>query len=66
MGDMWNYECLDCKRVFMALTGDEKKCPRCGGTSGRVVSHENLEKGFEAGAYYNIDPATGKRSKKKR
>jgi hypothetical protein len=55
----WNYECFDCRRVFFALTEKPEKCPRCAKAGGQLVSDDRLEKNFEAGTYYNIDPATG-------
>ena len=63
---MWNFNCFDCNKVFTFQTGDEKKCPSCDGTNGEVVTKERLEEGMESGVYYNIDPKTGKRAKKKR
>jgi rRNA maturation endonuclease Nob1 len=62
----WNYQCFACSRVFLLLTGDEKKCPSCGGTNGQVVSNERVIEGEKAGVYWNIDPRTGGRPKKKR
>ncbi len=60
------YHCFNCKTVVPVLPGAERKCPSCGGTSGEVISQERFDQGFKAGAYYNIDPRTGKPAKKRR
>jgi rRNA maturation endonuclease Nob1 len=61
---MWNYECFDCRRVFMALQEKPEKCPRCGKTTGQIVTDEHLEKAFKSGLYYNDKPGSG-RSKRR-
>jgi hypothetical protein len=50
----------------MPLIGTAKKCPSCGDEGGEVVPPERVKQGREAGVYYNIDPNTGKRAKKKK
>jgi phage FluMu protein Com len=59
------FRCNDCKKVLPLLNGTEQKCPSCGGTHGEVLSQDRVRDGFEAGTYFNIDPRTGKRSRKK-
>jgi hypothetical protein len=58
------YECFDCRQAFPMLGTSKIKC-LCGSTNGRKVPDEQFEKGFEHGLYYNIDPQTGKRTKKR-
>jgi hypothetical protein len=60
------YHCFTCRKVTPLLGTTEKKCPICNGTNGEVLSQERFKAGFDAGVYYNIDPATGKRAKKRR
>jgi hypothetical protein len=60
------FRCNSCKRLFALIHGPTKTCPSCGGSSGETVSGEHVGEGVEAGAYFNIDPRTGKRSKKKK
>jgi len=60
------WECFDCKKV--SVTGNEgvEECPSCGNSNGRSVSGKRIKEGLESGVYWNIDPRTGKRQKKKR
>lgn len=60
------YSCHKCKRAFALLPGSEKRCSSCGGTNGEIVSQQHVREGVDAGAYFNIDSRTGKRSKKKK
>ena len=65
------YECFDCRNLSPISDGDnqspeERKCSTCGTTHGQVISHERMKDGLEAGVFFNIDPRTGKRAKKKR
>jgi hypothetical protein len=60
------YECPHCKTVAMLIDGAEKKCSACGESDGRVLTQEQMMEGRDAGTYFNIDPGTGKRAKKKR
>jgi len=59
------YRCITCRKIFPLLDNFEKKCVSCGGTNGEIVSEEHFKAGFEAGAYFNIDPRTGDPAKKK-
>lgn len=62
---MSSFECFSCMRVTV-LSGPVDKCPSCGSANGQVVSADRLREGFEAGVYYNIDPKTGGRAKKRK
>jgi hypothetical protein len=59
------FRCNDCKKAFPLLGNAEAKCSSCGGSRGEVVSQEHIREGTQAGAYFNIDPRTGKPSRKK-
>jgi len=59
------FSCFDCQKV-MPVTIDAIKCISCGSTRGELLPPERVKEGFEAGAYFNIDPKTGKRAKHKR
>jgi hypothetical protein len=48
------------------LGAAENKCPSCGSTNGAAISKETFLEGFQRGAFFNIDPRTGKRLKKKK
>ena len=58
------YECFTCRKVLFTDKAD--KCPSCGGTNGQEIPDELVSKGMEAGTYFNIDPTTGGRAKKKK
>lgn len=59
------FECFACMKV-MPLTDDtQKACPGCGSRNGQVIPYEQVKKAMDVGTVYNIDPRTGKRSKKK-
>jgi predicted RNA-binding Zn-ribbon protein involved in translation (DUF1610 family) len=60
------YHCFKCRKVVPLIGTAKRKCPSCGDEGGEVISQERFEEGFEAGVYYNIDPRTGKRAKKKK
>lgn len=60
------YRCFSCEKVFPLMGENENKCPSCEGANGEVISAERVKEGMEAGVYYNIDPKTGKRAKKKK
>jgi len=61
------YECFTCRKVSSFTERDDQtKCPTCGGTNIRLLSEERVREGMKAGAYFNIDPRTGKRAKPKR
>lgn len=61
------FHCFSCLKVQpLAGSSDaEKKCPSCGGTNGEVLSADRVKSGMDAGVFYNIDPKTGGRAKKK-
>ena len=61
---MKNIECFDCRKVFPFQ--EKEECPSCAGANVRVISKDQLREGMDSGIYYNIDPSTGKRMKKKR
>ena len=60
------FNCFGCSKVAPLIGNVERKCPSCGSTNGEVISQERFNAGFKAGAFYNIDPRTGGRAKKKR
>ena len=60
------FSCFSCKKIMLLSGGVEKTCPSCGGVNGEALSHKRVNEGMAAGAYFNIDPATGKPAKKKR
>jgi hypothetical protein len=60
------YHCFSCRKVTLLVDHGDQKCPSCDGTKGEILPQERLNQGFEAGVYFNIDPATGKRTKKNR
>jgi rRNA maturation endonuclease Nob1 len=62
---MANYQCFTCQRVFVLPEG-VGKCPSCGGSNGQVISNEQVIEGMEKGAFWNIDPQTGNRTKNTR
>lgn len=41
-------------------------CPRCGSTNGEFVTGEQVRERMALGVYFNIDPRTGKRAKKRK
>jgi len=57
------YPLLDKKALALARAGT---CSPCGGQNGQIVSQERFEEGQKAGVYCDLDPRTGKPSKKKR
>lgn len=60
------YNCFACHRVAPLSDATEKRCPLCDSQNGQVISDQRLEEGLKAGAFFNIDPKTGKRAKDKR
>ena len=59
------YSCFDCHKVSPLLEEVISKCPLCGSKNGEAISSERVNEGLKSGAMFNIDPRTGKRSKKK-
>lgn len=60
------YQCLSCRKVFPIMDAPGKQCPACGSTNGEILSKEQFEKSFKAGAIFNVDLKTGKRAKKRK
>jgi hypothetical protein len=61
------YLCVACHKLTPIIDGDkDAKCLTCGGTNGQIVSQQHFDEGYKAGAYYDIDPRTGGRAKKKK
>ena len=62
-----NWLCRDCHLVaVLPRDATPTKCGTCGSTNGYALSDQHLDEGSKAGVYFNIDPRTGKRAKKKR
>jgi LSD1 subclass zinc finger protein len=62
-----SYECFSCRKVSMFADGeDQTKCSTCEGTNIQLLSGQRVREGMEAGVYFNIDPKTGERAKRKR
>lgn len=64
--DYWHG--ITCRTVVPLIdaASSEKVCPICGTRNGYVVPHDEFAEGFDAGTYFNIDPRTGRRAKKRR
>jgi len=60
------FECFACKKVAPLLDETMTVCPSCGSSNGQAISADRVKQSIEAGAFFNIDPRTGKRAKKKR
>lgn len=61
------YECFACRKVSMFSEHDDQtECPTCGGTSIQLLSKQHVREGKESGVYFNIDPKTGGRAKRKK
>ena len=60
------FDCFKCHKIAPLKDGTDAKCSLCGSPNGEKVSRERLEKGLASGAYYDIDPRTGKRAKARR
>lgn len=60
------FKCSSCPYLHM-LTDDMSRtiCIECG-KPGRVIPQDQIDEGMKSGVYYNIDPKTGGRAKKKR
>lgn len=61
-----NYHCFSCRKVAILVAADTKECPACGSTNGELIDNNRLREGIDSGVFYNIDPGTGKRLKKKK
>ncbi len=62
------YRCFnaDCQKITPLFDTSGKSCPFCGSKNGKIISKERVEEGLEAGVFFNIDPLTGKRAKRKK
>ncbi len=60
------FNCFDCRKVVPIRGSQTDKCPLCQGCNGNVIESEQLKEGMDAGAFYNIDPSTGKRMKNRK
>lgn len=59
------YICHACDAVRPLIeNADRTKCGSCGSTNGHVISKEEFDQSYKAGAIFPIDPRTGKRKKK--
>jgi hypothetical protein len=60
------YLCNKCRTVVSTSDDRERKCLGCGGTDGQILSAKEVDAGFKAGVYFDIDPNTGGRKKRRR
>jgi len=60
------YHCFSCSKVTPSVSKETIKCPSCGSEKGEIISNERVKESMESGAFFNIDPRTGERSKKKK
>ena len=59
--------CHSCHRVVPFIDKEPvKKCPSCGSGNGEIITGDRVKEGMDSGVYFDIDPRTGKRAKKKR
>lgn len=63
---MHSFECFNCHKVLPLATDKSDKCPSCGSSNGQIVDEQRVKDSMDAGAYFNIDPKTGKPAKKKK
>lgn len=56
------FNCFACKKVSPFVGSTEGKCPGCGSSNGEVISKQRVQEGMKAGAFFSIDPSTGKHS----
>jgi len=54
------------EKVLIFVGATQANCESCGSSNIQLLSAERVKEGLEAGVYFNIDPKTGKRSKKRR
>jgi hypothetical protein len=59
------FNCFNCHKVAPLTEAAEKKCPLCGSANGEAITGQRFDEGMKAGAFFNIDPKTGKRAKSK-
>lgn len=60
------FHCFKCNKVVPLFDKPSDKCPICDSTNGHPISGQRLEEGLDSGAFYNIDPRTGKAKKPKK
>lgn len=60
------FNCFNCHKIAPLIETPERKCSLCGSANGEVLNAERVKEGLEAGVFYNIDPKTGRRAKKRR
>ena len=60
------FHCFACRKVTPLLGSGEKRCPSCASANGEVIPGQRVTEGLEAGVFFNIDPRTGERAKKKK
>ena len=58
------FNCFDCRKVVPTRGAKADMCPLCQSCNGNVVDSAHLKDGMDAGAFFNIDPSSGKRLKK--
>jgi hypothetical protein len=51
--------CFTCRKVAPLFANAAKKCVRCGGTNGEVLSEERFKSMFDAGAIFDVGPGPG-------
>jgi len=59
------FQCFSCSKVSPMEERELDKCPSCGSMRGEVIDKDRVARGLENGAFYNIDPKTGKPKYKK-
>lgn len=61
------FQCFNCRKVFPLFEVNEKTiCPFCESVKVEAVSREEFDTKHKAGVFFNIDPKTGERAKKKK
>lgn len=60
------FSCFNCHKVAPLLVNSERKCPSCGSENGEVISGDQVVEGIKNEVLQNIDPRTGKPTKKRR
>ena len=57
---MQAYECSTCRKVSWFVDSDDRsRCPTCGDANVRLLSADEVQKGREAGVYFDVDLKTG-------
>jgi hypothetical protein len=60
------FECFACRKVLpITVESEPPQCPACKSTNGQVLDEDRVKEGLDSGAFFNIDPKTGKPLKKK-